>query len=162
MASSFWRAIGFSRKSKAPKRVASTAVSMVPCPDIITTGMLSCPPACHSLRSEMPSVSGIQMSREPDRAKSLAHPAGRRGVLGEPDVVALVDQDFREQLRIPTSSSTTRMIAMFAFLLLHQGSRMSIRRAAPGIAYIDAPVVFIDDFLDDGQAQSGARALVVT
>jgi hypothetical protein len=59
---SFCRAIGFSRKSKAPKRVASTAVSMVPCPDIITTGMFRCPAACHSLSREMPSVSGIQMS----------------------------------------------------------------------------------------------------
>ncbi len=29
---------GFSTKSKAPRRVASTAVSTVPCPDIITTG----------------------------------------------------------------------------------------------------------------------------
>jgi len=43
-------------------RVASTAVSMVPWPDIMTTGMPSWPVAAHSLSSEMPSVSGIQMS----------------------------------------------------------------------------------------------------
>ena len=43
-------------------RVASTAVSMVPWPDIITTGMVSSPAAAHSLSSVMPSVSGIQIS----------------------------------------------------------------------------------------------------
>ena len=43
-------------------RVASTAVSMVPWPDIMITGMLSRPLADHSLSSVMPSVSGIQMS----------------------------------------------------------------------------------------------------
>ena len=43
-------------------RVASTAVSMVPWPDIITTGMVSSPALAHSLSSVMPSVSGIQMS----------------------------------------------------------------------------------------------------
>jgi hypothetical protein len=63
VASSFCSAIGFSRKSIAPMRVASTAVSIVPWPDIMITGMLSCPPVAHSLRSVMPSASGIQMSR---------------------------------------------------------------------------------------------------
>jgi hypothetical protein len=43
-------------------RVASTAESMVPCPDIITTGIVSRPLPAHSLSSVMPSVSGIQMS----------------------------------------------------------------------------------------------------
>ena len=43
-------------------RVASTAVSMVAWPDIITTGMVSWPLAAHSFSSVMPSVSGIQMS----------------------------------------------------------------------------------------------------
>ena len=54
--------MGFSRKSNAPMRVASTAESMVPWPDIITTGMVSSPLPAHSLSSVMPSVSGIQMS----------------------------------------------------------------------------------------------------
>jgi len=36
--SSFVSDSGFSTKSKAPRRVASTAVSTVPWPDIITTG----------------------------------------------------------------------------------------------------------------------------
>ena len=60
--SSFCRPIGFSRKSNAPILVASTAVSMVPCPDIITTGIVSWPLAAHSRSSVTPSVSGIQMS----------------------------------------------------------------------------------------------------
>ena len=62
MPSSFCRPIGFSRKSNAPMRVASTAVSIVPWPDIITTGIVSRPEDPHSRSSVTPSVSGIQMS----------------------------------------------------------------------------------------------------
>lgn len=43
-------------------RVASTAVSIVPCPDIMTTGIVRRPALDHSLSRVMPSVSGIQMS----------------------------------------------------------------------------------------------------
>ena len=53
---------GFSTKSTAPRRVASTAVSTVPWPDIITTGQPSATLACHSRSSVMPSVPGIHMS----------------------------------------------------------------------------------------------------
>ncbi len=53
---------GFSTKSNAPSRVASTAVSTVPCPDMITTGQARSPSSDHSRNSVMPSVSGIQMS----------------------------------------------------------------------------------------------------
>ncbi len=62
VARSFCNVIGFSRKSRAPMRIASTALSMLAWPDIITTGIVNCPLAAHSLSSEMPSVSGIQMS----------------------------------------------------------------------------------------------------
>ena len=44
-------------------RVASTAVSIVAWPDIITTGMVSCPLFDHSFNKVMPSVSGIQISK---------------------------------------------------------------------------------------------------
>ncbi len=60
--SSFASDSGFSTKSKAPRRVASTAVSTVPCPDIMTTGQPSATPVDHSRSSVMPSTSGIQMS----------------------------------------------------------------------------------------------------
>ena len=63
VARSLGRLMGFSRKSKAPMRVASTAESIVPCPDIITPGIVSSPEPAHSFRRVMPSVSGIQMSR---------------------------------------------------------------------------------------------------
>ena len=49
---------GFSRKSYAPSRVASTAVSIVPWPDIMMTGEAPVPVSDHSLSREMPSVSG--------------------------------------------------------------------------------------------------------
>ena len=60
--SSFASDSGFSTKSKAPRRVASTAVSTVPWPHIITTGHRSAAWLDHSRSSVMPSVSGIQMS----------------------------------------------------------------------------------------------------
>ena len=67
---SFCKAIGFSKKSKAPMRVASTAVSMVPCPDIITTGMVNKLLFTHSLSKVMPSQSGIQMSNNTKSGRS--------------------------------------------------------------------------------------------
>ena len=82
--SSFCSPTGFSRKSKAPILVASTAVSMVPWPDIITTGIVSWPAAAHSRSSVTPSVSGIQMSSSTS-AGCCSHAIGarRRRVLGE-------------------------------------------------------------------------------
>ncbi len=53
---------GFSTKSSAPRRVASTAVSTVPCPDMMTTGQSRSSLSDHSLSNVMPSVSGIQIS----------------------------------------------------------------------------------------------------
>ena len=54
--------IGFSRKAIAPNLVASTAVSIVPWPLIMITGIVSCAVEPHSFSSVMPSTSGIQMS----------------------------------------------------------------------------------------------------
>ena len=60
------RSNGLTIKSYAPLFSASTAVSTVPCPVIITTGASSCPCSCAALRYaciiSMPSISGILMS----------------------------------------------------------------------------------------------------
>ena len=61
---SFCSVMGFSRKSKAPILVASKAVSIVPCPDIITTGLVINFSFTHSLRRVMPSQSGIHISNK--------------------------------------------------------------------------------------------------
>jgi hypothetical protein len=53
---------GFSMKSHAPSRVASTAVSMLPWPEIMMTGHGRPPRSLHSRSRLMPSRSGIQMS----------------------------------------------------------------------------------------------------
>src|SRR5205807_1059807 len=60
--SSFASDSGFSTKSKAPSLVASTAVSTVLWPDIITTGQPSVAAVDHSRSSVIPSTSGIQIS----------------------------------------------------------------------------------------------------
>ncbi len=59
--SSRLRSGGFSRKSTAPSCVASTAVSTVPWPEIITTGMPTSA-SWRALRTSMPSRFGILMS----------------------------------------------------------------------------------------------------
>src|SRR5258706_12461265 len=58
---SFSVEIGFSRKSKAPRRVARTAISMSACPDIITTGAVT-PCAFNSSSSAKPPLPGITTS----------------------------------------------------------------------------------------------------
>src|SRR5579883_2010635 len=108
--SSFASESGFSTKSNAPSRVASTAVSTVPWPDIITTGQPSVTEADHSRNSVMPSTSGIQISsstrsgvcraREARAwaalaATSTSYPSSERISLSRP--------------RMSASSSTTRM-----------------------------------------------------
>ncbi len=60
---SFCNAMGFSRKEYAPMRVASTAVSIVPCPDIMMTGIVIRPVDDHSLSRVTPSTSGIHISK---------------------------------------------------------------------------------------------------
>ena len=117
VASSFCRAIGFSRKSTAPTRVASTAESIVPCPDIITTGIVSRPPADHSLSSEMPSVSGIQMSRR-TRSGRIS-PRTRRASAAfsaNETLCPSSDRISESSSRMPISSSTTRIFAIFRSL----------------------------------------------
>ena len=111
--SSFCRAIGFSRKSTAPTRVASTAESIVPCPDIITTGMVSRLAADHSLSSEMPSVSGIQMSSS-TRSGRLS-PRALRAAAAFSASATLCPSSVRiseSNSRMPISSSTTSICAM--------------------------------------------------
>jgi hypothetical protein len=73
--SSFASDSGFSTKSKAPRRVASTAVSTLPWPDIITTGHSSVAAPDHSRSSVMPSVSGIQISSSTRSGTVLAREA---------------------------------------------------------------------------------------
>jgi len=113
VASSFCIAIGFSRKSSAPMRVASTAVSIVAWPDIITTGIVSWPPAAHSFRSEMPSVSGIQMSSSTRSGRS--RPRASRAAVAFSATRTVCPSSARisdRSSRMPISSSTTRMLAM--------------------------------------------------
>ena len=115
VASSFCSAIGFSRKSVAPMRVASTAVSIVPCPDIITTGMVRRPEADHSLSRETPSVSGIQMSSRTRSGRSSARTRRALAAFSARRTECPSSARISERSsRMPISSSTTRICAMFS------------------------------------------------
>ena len=106
--------MGFSRKENAPMRVASTAVSMVACPLIMMTGMVSKPLLDHSLSKVTPSVSGIQMSSS-TRSYPPALRAARAWVAFSarstlcPSSLRISDS----KSRMPCSSSTTKMFAMY-------------------------------------------------
>ena len=90
--------MGFSRKARAPILVASTAVSMVACPLIMITGMVSRPVEDHSLSRVTPSVSGIQISsRHQVGPFTQACRARLRGVLGQFNRVAFVVEDFLQE-----------------------------------------------------------------
>ena len=113
VASSFCKAIGFSRKSIAPIRVASTAVSIVPWPDIMTTGIVNSPPADHSLSSDMPSVSGIQISRSTRSGRlSLRILRAAAACSASQTVCPSSARISESNSRMPISSSTTRICAM--------------------------------------------------
>ena len=61
---------------------------------------------------------------------------------------------------MPTSSSTTRIIAIFGFLLLHQGQAdVHPRATLRCIADFNGALMLIDDLLDDGQAEPGTAGL---
>src|SRR5438094_9729151 len=141
-------------------RVASTAVSIVPWPDIMTTGMVSCPLAAHSLSSVIPSVSGIQMSSRTrsGRARSRsrrASPALSATITWCPSSARISDSSSR----IPTSSSTTRICAI-SLRRFRQGQQYAHRRAAAGpILDRHAAVVLIDDLLYDRQPEPSAAGL---
>ena len=131
VASSFCSAIGFSKKSSAPMRVASTAVSMVACPDIITTGIVSCPLAAHSLSKEMPSVSGIQISRRTRSGRALALSARAAVAFSARRTLCPSSERISDKSsRMPISSSTTSICAM----ALRQVELASFTRPRPRAA----------------------------
>ena len=89
---------GFSTKSNAPRRVASTAVSTVPWPDIMTTGQPLAALVDHSRSSVMPSTSGIQMSSSTRSGVwRSARRARLRGIGGDVHLVALLGKDLLEK-----------------------------------------------------------------
>ena len=96
--SSFCSVIGFSRKAMAPCLVASTAVSMVPWPLIMITGMVSCDVVPHSLSRLMPSTSGIQMSSSTRSGRMRSRTARACAAFSASSTrVAFVGQDLGQQ-----------------------------------------------------------------
>ena len=81
-------------------RVASTAVSIVPCPDIITTGIVSSPAARPLLEQrDAVGVGHPDVEQHEVGARALARRRARFArVLGQPHLVAFVAQDLRQQL----------------------------------------------------------------
>src|SRR5687768_14267104 len=141
-------------------RVASTAVSIVPWPDIITTGIVSWPLAAHSLSSVMPSVSGIQMSSStrsgrPRSRKRRASPALSASSTWCPSSARISESSSR----MPTSSSTTRICAIALRGLGERQQHADRCAAARMVVDRDAAVMLVDNFLHDGQAEAAAALL---
>src|SRR3979490_3082103 len=126
----------------------------------MTTGMVSCPLAAHSLSRVMPSVSGIQMS-----SRTRSGRARSRSRRASPALSATVtwcpssDRISDSSSRIPTSSSTTKICAI-PLRRFRQGQQYAHRRAAAGPIFDrHAAVVLIDDLLYDRQPEAGAARL---
>ena len=110
--------MGFSRQSSAPNFVASTAVSIVAWPLIISTGQCNRCRTLSSFRSDTPSVSGIQMSR---RIRSNGSVVIKRRAVSAFSAVSTVypssERISDRSSRIPISSSTTRIFAIVLEIL---------------------------------------------
>ena len=104
------RSSGFSMKSKAPRRVASTAVSMVPWPEIMTTSV-SGRRSMISERISSPSRPGILMSRNVRSMSGSAASAARPLSPSSARVTSWCsNRRTRSRLsRMATSSSTIRI-----------------------------------------------------
>src|SRR2546428_18748 len=124
-----WSGNGFSRKSKAPRRMTRTAVSIVPCPEMT---MIGPPGAWLRMRStsSMPSISGIHTStiasrgatcwsssraRRPSGASSTSNPSSASTP--------------RRVCRIFSSSSTTRIVSDIPHLHPDVRRRRTLRAA---------------------------------
>ena len=142
-------------------RVASTAVSIVPWPDIITTGIVSCPDAPHSRSSVTPSVSGIQMSSSTSAGCCRARYArASMRVLGERDAIALVLQDLGEQLADADLVVDDQDVLRRGDGHRVASGKVSVTRAPPrAVVDGDAPAVLVDDLLHDREPESGALGL---
>src|SRR6478672_841701 len=151
---------GFSRKSKAPSLVARTAVSMVPCPEMITTsgGSSNClifssvsrpsMPGSHISRSTTSQVRFFNCSRQasPLSASSTLYPSSSRTP--------------RSDSRISRSSSTTRMLCTRRLRCRHLACQRQLyqelcaRRLV--LFHADGTMMIVNDAANDSQSQPGA------
>ncbi len=102
------RSSGFSMKSNAPSRVASTAVAIVPCPEIITTGRSGS--LSRSLPStSRPSMRGILMSSSTTSGRSASTTDSASGpVAASRSCMPSYSRIILREARISCSSSATR------------------------------------------------------
>ncbi len=127
---------GFSRKSKAPRRMTRTAVSIVPCPEMT---MIGTPGAWLRMRStsSMPSISGIHTSTIASRgATCLSSSRARRPSGASSTSKPSSASTPRSVCRMFSSSSTTRIVSDIPHLHPDATRRRTLRagrgrRAAP-------------------------------
>src|SRR5579862_1757490 len=107
---------GFSTKSKAPSLVARTAVSMLPCPEIITT-IGVCPVWRIRSRVSRPSIFGSHTSSRTRSTLPLESRARHSSPLPTDSTVYPSSARMEEsESRMPASSSTMRMDCAMDFL----------------------------------------------
>src|SRR5438309_3336957 len=171
---------GFSRKSKAPRRMTRTAVSIVPCPEMT---MIGTPGAWLRMRStsSMPSISGIHTSTIASRGAACWSSSRARRPSGASSTSKPSSASTpRSVCRMFSSSSTTRIVSDIPHL--HPTLRAGVRpvlgaggelRRAPAdrkledetaaarevVPHADEPVVVRDDGGHDGEPEPGAVGL---
>src|SRR5690606_22878784 len=163
---------GFSMKSYAPRRMAETAVSMVPWPEIITTGRPGCSVLISS-RSSSPS------RRDPCSQMSRKTSRGTRSEIAASALSAswAVRVSWPSSPRMPatssrmsSSSSTIRMsdaISCLPGIALHRAGRRCrqddadhgpapVMKIGRRVVKLQPAAMVLDNLLDDGKAEAGA------
>ncbi len=169
---------GFSTKSNAPRRVASTAVSTVPCPLIITTGQskpcVSGPFAQQrdAVRVRHPDVEQHEVGKARGARGARLGRVGRRPRRrnlprsGSPAAA----RGYRPRHRPPRFSHAVIRALSFVRPYAARAHRSAVRsRSTAGISHARAahlaiirfyaPAVFLHDLLDDGEPKPGALRL---
>src|SRR5438876_712097 len=171
---------GFSRKSKAPRRMTRTAVSIVPCPEMT---MIGTPGAWLRMRStsSMPSISGIHTSTIASRGAACRSSSRARRPSGASSTSKPSSASTpRSVCRMFSSSSTTRIVSDIPHLhpTLGAGVRSvlgaggELRRAPLNrkledeaaaarevVPHADEPAVVRDDRGHDREPEAGALGL---
>src|SRR6266576_3265033 len=155
---------GFSRKSYAPSLVARTAVSMVPCPEIMmTSGGLS--RARILCRVSSPSMPGSHTSsRTTSKACFSSRSRHASPLSASPVLKPSSSSTPRRESRMPDSSSTMRMLCMLGGGCCGRfRSERKFHDEAGANRLIlfdpDGALMVFDDAAHDGQAQTGAALL---
>src|SRR5512140_725159 len=152
---------GFVRKSTAPSRMASTAVSMEPNPVTMITG-ISGRRRFSSLSSSMPLIFPITMSERTRSYDEFSSPSSAASPFGAHDTrYRSSSRSVLVATRNALSSSTTRMCSCSVLLIFHRGecNGKCCSFSFPA-CHGNGAMMLLNDAVADGESQPDAADLL--